>query len=61
MLQLQIVDTAFCPETRITPRVQSGRPPVNRTVVNEAANELALKPGMKATAVIKASDVMVGV
>jgi len=33
MLQLQIVDTAFCPETRKTPGVQSGRPSVNRTAV----------------------------
>jgi len=30
MLQLQIVDTAYCPETRTT---QSDRPSVNRTVV----------------------------
>ncbi len=31
------------------------------SITNEAAEELELKPGMKATAVIKASDVMVGV
>jgi molybdopterin-binding protein len=31
------------------------------TITNEAAEELALKPGMKAFAVVKASDVMVGV
>jgi molybdopterin-binding protein len=31
------------------------------SITNEAAEELALKAGMKATAVIKASDVMVGV
>jgi molybdopterin-binding protein len=31
------------------------------SITNEAAEELALKPGMAAFAVIKASDVMVGV
>ena len=31
------------------------------SITNEAAEELALKPGMAASAVIKASDVMVGV
>jgi molybdopterin-binding protein len=31
------------------------------SITNEAAEELALKAGMKATAVIKASDVMVGI
>jgi molybdopterin-binding protein len=31
------------------------------SITNEAAEELALKKGMAATAVIKASDVMVGV
>jgi molybdopterin-binding protein len=31
------------------------------SITNEAAEELQLKAGMKATAVIKASDVMVGV
>ena len=34
MLRLQIVDTGFCAETRITPGVQSGRPSVKRTAVN---------------------------
>jgi molybdopterin-binding protein len=34
---------------------------VTASITNEAAEELALKPGMKATAVIKASDVMVGI
>src|SRR5271165_4294395 len=33
MLQLQIVDTAFCPETRKSPGVQSVRPSVNRTAM----------------------------
>src|SRR5271163_3130566 len=33
MLRLQIVDTGFCAETRITPGVQSGRLSVNRTAV----------------------------
>ena len=31
------------------------------SITNEAAEELGLRPGMKATAVIKASDVMVAV
>ena len=31
------------------------------SITNEASDELGLKPGMQATAVIKASDVMVGV
>lgn len=34
---------------------------VTASITNEAAEELGLKPGMPAIAVIKASDVMVGV
>jgi molybdopterin-binding protein len=34
---------------------------ITASITNEAAEELGLKPGMAATAVIKASDVMVGV
>jgi molybdopterin-binding protein len=34
---------------------------ITASLVNQAADELALKPGMQAFAVIKASDVMVGV
>jgi molybdopterin-binding protein len=34
---------------------------ITASITNEAAEELALKPGMQAIAVIKASDVMVGV
>ena len=34
---------------------------VTAAITNEAAQELGLKNGMKAIAVIKASDVMVGV
>ena len=34
---------------------------ITASITNEASEELKLKPGMKATAVIKASDVMVGV
>ena len=34
---------------------------ITASITNEAAAELGLKVGMKATAVIKASDVMVGV
>jgi molybdate transport system regulatory protein len=39
----------------------SGDVTVTASSTNEAAEELGLKPGMKAFAVIKASDVMVGV
>jgi molybdopterin-binding protein len=34
---------------------------VTAAITNEAVDELALKPGMKASAVVKASDVMVGI
>jgi len=34
---------------------------VTASITNDSATELGLKPGMKATAVIKASNVMVGV
>jgi len=34
---------------------------VTASITNEAAEELGLKTGMKAIAVVKASDVMVGV
>lgn len=34
---------------------------ITASITNEAAEELALAPGMPAFAVIKASDVMVGV
>jgi molybdopterin-binding protein len=34
---------------------------ITASITNEASEELGLKTGMKATAVIKASDVMVGV
>jgi molybdopterin-binding protein len=34
---------------------------ITASITNEASDELGLKPGMQAIAVIKASDVMVGV
>jgi molybdopterin-binding protein len=34
---------------------------ITASITNEAAEELGVKPGMPAIAVIKASDVMVGV
>lgn len=34
---------------------------ITASITNEASEELGLKAGMKATAVIKASDVLVGV
>src|ERR1700720_3612773 len=37
--RLQIVDTAFCPETRKTPGVQSRRSSVNRTAVGFGGND----------------------
>ena len=40
----------------ITPQVT-----ITASITNEAADELGLKPGMQGFAVIKASDVMVGV
>jgi molybdopterin-binding protein len=34
---------------------------ITASITNESAQELGLKPGVKATAVIKSSDVIVGV
>ena len=34
---------------------------VTAAITNESAQELGLKPGLKATAIIKSSDVIVGV
>jgi len=34
---------------------------ITASITNEASQELGLKPGMQAVAVIKASDVMVGI
>ena len=34
---------------------------VTASITNESAEELGLKPGMKAFAVVKASDVMIGI
>lgn len=34
---------------------------VTAAITNEAVEELGLQPGMKASAVVKASDVMVGI
>jgi molybdopterin-binding protein len=39
----------------------SGGVTITASITNEAAEELQLKAGMKAFAVVKASDVMVGV
>src|SRR5208282_3114965 len=41
LLRLQIVDTAFCSETRDIPRAQSRSPSVNRTAVNRYNVHLA--------------------
>lgn len=42
-------------------RIDIGGQVVTAAITNEAADELQLAPGKKAYAVIKASDVMVGV
>ena len=34
---------------------------ITASITNESAQELGLKPGLKATAIIKSSDVIVGV
>ena len=41
--------------------IDIGGATVTASITNEAVDELQLKPGMAASAVIKASDVMVGV
>jgi molybdopterin-binding protein len=46
--------------THVTIEIKQGVV-VTASITNEAAEELGLKPGMAAYAVIKASDVMVGV
>jgi len=46
--------------THVTIEVASGIV-ITASITNEAAEELGLKAGMAATAVVKASDVMVGV
>src|SRR5271166_4448826 len=45
LLRLQIVDTAFCSETRITPGVQSGRPSINRTAVIQDSGTTSVHHG----------------
>lgn len=42
-------------------RIDIGGTIVTASITNEAVDELALKPGMTASAVIKSSDVMVAV
>ena len=46
--------------THVTLEVPGGAT-LTASITNEAAEELGLKPGMQAMAVIKASDVMIGV
>jgi molybdopterin-binding protein len=46
--------------THVTIDIGSGAL-VTASITNESAEEMVLKPGMKAFAVIKSSDVMVGV
>lgn len=42
-------------------RIDLGGSTVTASITNEAVDELGLAPGMAASAIIKASDVMVGV
>ena len=42
-------------------KVDIGGQVVTSSITNEAAQELGLKPGLTATVIIKASDVMIGV
>lgn len=42
-------------------RIDLGGSIVTASITNEAVDELGLAPGMAASAIIKASDVMVGV
>lgn len=42
-------------------RIDLGGSSITASITNEAVNELGLKVGARASAVIKASDVMVGV
>lgn len=42
-------------------RIDIGGAIVTASITNEAVDDLALKPGMEAIAIIKASDVMVAV
>ncbi len=46
--------------THVTIEVAGGVT-ITASITNEAAEEMALAPGMKAFAVVKASDVMVGI
>ena len=41
-------------------RIDIGGSVVTASITNEAVDDLALKPGDKASAIVKASDVMVG-
>ena len=42
-------------------RIDVNGAPVTSSITNEAGDELGLKPGMEAYAVVKASDVMIAV
>ncbi len=42
-------------------RIDIGGSVITSSITNEAADELKLSPGQQASAVIKASDVMVGI
>ena len=42
-------------------RIDVGGSIITASITNEAVDELGLKPGIEATAVIKASDVMIAV
>jgi molybdopterin-binding protein len=42
-------------------KIDIGGQTVTASITNEAAGELALEPGQEATAIVKASDVMIGI
>lgn len=60
----QIAGTVVAIERGVTTtivRLDCGGTPITASITNAAAEELGLAVGQRATAIIKASDVMIGV